>query len=154
MYKRQLSITATSGNLLILVAAAKVSGFLSVVDGVNTWTRLSSGPDNWNSNAWYAKNITGGNLTFEVQTVPNQGVIAAEVIEFSGASLTVPINQEADDFDGNGVSFPDYDSGNTAAASFANDYVVGLYAYTNSTVSIPSPTRTFNAPLALSLIHI
>src|ERR1039458_6392067 len=85
------TITATTGNLLLVVASANSGGISAPSDGVNTYTPLS-GNTLYNA-AWYAKNITGGALSIVVTCTSGQ--IAIGVLEVSGASTTAPVDQQA-----------------------------------------------------------
>lgn len=118
------TITATTGNLLLVVAEAWAS-LSGVSDGVNTYTPLS-GNTLYNA-AWYAKNITGGALSIVVTCTSGQ--IAIGVLEVSGASTTAPVDQQA----AAAFSTTVLASGTTSAAASASDLVVGLAGWTGTT---------------------
>lgn len=129
-----LAITATSGNLLLVVASASAGGISTPSDGVNTYTALT-GNTLYNA-AWYAEKITGGALSIVVTCT--SGGIAIGVLEVSGASTTAPIDEQA------AAAFTTTtspSSGATAAATSASHFVVGLIAlYGSATETITSPT--------------
>ena len=130
-----ISYTATSGNLLFVVAMGVIGGFPAVSDGVNTYTLLTSA--NFDYQVWYAKNVTGGALT--IVCSGGTAAWAAQVIEYSGASTSSPIASAV----AAGSS-----STATAAAASLSDYVVGFAAIGNSsagtlpTITVPTFTSS------------
>ena len=117
-----VTITATSGNLLLVMGVSDGHP-TAISDGVNTYTLLTS--PTANGRVWYAKNITGGTLTITV-TLGSSFPGAVQVLELSGAHLTSPIDQQKATASSAGTAI---NSGATAAAASASDYVVGLASW-------------------------
>lgn len=137
-----LSITATTGNFLIVQAATHNGGTLSVSDGVNTWADMNAGA--WEGTAWYAKNITGGSLTITVTAAGTARAICAHVLEFSGVHHTTnPVFHYAN------TTPPNITSGATAQAVDTLDYVVGLALWTLASVHTQSvSSQAFTSALS------
>lgn len=129
----QVTLTgAATGNLVVvgIVCGGPTTTVNSVADTVNTYTRCSgrtflSGAGG--CEIWYAKNITGGNLTI---TVSISGTFAITVFatEYSGADTTAPFDVQATT---SGTSTtPDSGSATTTAA---NEILAGMLSVSGAT---------------------
>lgn len=85
-----VNLTATSGNLLYVFASDNRGGTLSISDGVNIYTAIGSQSNE--TGQWYAKNVTGGNLTIVVSSTASAGGLPQiTVVQFSGCSTSSPL---------------------------------------------------------------
>lgn len=93
-----VSLTGVTTGNFILLSLAFYNGSLStsVGDGVNTYTLIRRGNDPDTGAAinelWYAKNVTGGNLTVSITySAEPSGPQALSMVELSGVDKTSPI---------------------------------------------------------------
>ena len=136
-----MNITATSGNMLLVVASCIGSGTPTVTDnasgGSNTYTLLTGGAArSW---AWYAKNITGGTLALVLGSTLGTTQHAWKVFELSGADTTAPIRYQAHS--------ATLSSGATSAGT-AGDYVVGLAAWDDGSTQCTVTGSSFSSALS------
>lgn len=137
-----LAITTTTGNSLWVVAAStQTFGATPVSDGVNTFTALTG--NGTKRAGWFAKNITGNSTGITITATASTGGIAVAVLELSGASLTSPVNHQAD---GTGTTSTALASLATAAGAVGN-WVVGLGSWTGAGSADTISSRAFSSAL-------
>lgn len=142
-----VTITATTGNFLLVETSFAGATTITVADGVNTWTALAGSGSNA---GWYSENITGGALTITATEVGAATLTGAiQVLELSGVNVTAPIDRQTF----GSQSGTTVTAGPTSAAASAADYVVALVGWGSLNASPYTISgRTFNPALA-SVTH-
>lgn len=140
-----------SGNLIFVGVShgqTTVGGTgVTVDDSTNTYTPIRSDRDNSNSQSlltFYAKNVTGGNLTFIARfdnATASRTFRRIVVGEWSGLDTTAPLDVETGNKSGSGSSATDGVTSGSAVTTVNGDTIIGCVMNTGGSATIAAGTN-------------